>query len=256
MTFDPLADDYDTSFTERPIGRMLRSRVQARLSELWQTGDSVLELGCGTGEDAAYLGAQGIQVTATDASPGMLAQAHHKTRDLPLVTCAQLDLNVLPDKGFDGPYSGVLANFGVLNCVLDQSALAAWLAARIRPGGVAAFAVMSPHTLWEIGWHVLHLNLRQATRRLRGPAIFQPDAETRIEIHYPGPNRLAQDFTPMFRQTALTGLGLFLPPSEMFAVVEKRPALLRTLSGLDNRLTSMRVLARFADHYWIEFARI
>ncbi|MFN8447316.1 MAG: class I SAM-dependent methyltransferase [Anaerolineae bacterium] len=92
----------------------------------------ILELGCGTGEDALYLAGRGVRVTATDASPAMLAVARAKTADQPLVFVQPLDLNALPA---DFPaFDGVFANFGVLNCLTDWRPLAAWLAQRIPPG--------------------------------------------------------------------------------------------------------------------------
>jgi hypothetical protein len=48
---------------------------------------------------------------------------------------------------------------------------------------------------------------------------------------------------------------LFLPPSDAYGAVERRPHLLRTLTALDRRLSNVSQLARFADHYWIEFER-
>jgi len=52
-TFDAVASGYDAAFTERTLGRMLRAAVRERLP--FAAGDRVLELGCGTGEDAIWL---------------------------------------------------------------------------------------------------------------------------------------------------------------------------------------------------------
>jgi len=52
------------------------SRLHAMLlRHLPPKGASVLELGCGSGRDAAFLQANGFDVTAVDASPGMIAEA-------------------------------------------------------------------------------------------------------------------------------------------------------------------------------------
>jgi hypothetical protein len=50
-------------------------------------------------------------------------------------------------------------------------------------------------------------------------------------------------------------LGLFLPPSDVYAVIERRPRLLRALTVLDQSFSRISQLALFADHYWIEFER-
>jgi SAM-dependent methyltransferase len=250
--FDALAPGYDRDFTTSPIARYLRARVHARLDEHFRPGAHVLELGCGTGEDALYLAARGVHLTATDASPAMLDITRAKVKaaaSQPLVTVQPLDLNdALPA---DFPvFTGVLANFGVLNCLSEWQTLSLWLADHIQPGGIAAFGVMSPFCLWEIGWHSLHGNFHVAFRRLRRKTIFQS-----IPIRYPTIRRLTRDFAPHFRRVHVEPLGLCLPPSDVYGVVERRPRLLRTLTELDRRLSKVNPLALYADHYWIEFER-
>jgi SAM-dependent methyltransferase len=263
QAFDPLASTYDADFTHTQIASYLRGRVHSRLDQHFHPGDHVLELGCGTGEDALYLAGRGIHVLATDASEGMLAAARQKTAGNPLVQVEHLDLQTvgtpfwastpLPNVNM---FNGAFSNFGPLNCLFDWKPLAQWLAEHIKPGGVAAFGVMSPFCLWEIGWHGLHGNFKTAFRRLRKKSTFQADSNAQaIPIHYPTIQRLTQDFAPWFRQTHIEGLGVFLPPSDAYGVIEKRPRLLQTLMKLEQCLGYSPKLALFADHYWIEFER-
>lgn len=253
--FDGLAQSYDRDFTETVIGQWLRERVHARLDACFQPGESVLELGCGTGEDARYLATWGVQVTATDVSPQMLDVARTKLADVPLVTLATLDLNDLPSGEFCGLFDGAFASFGPLNCVRDRQRLAAWLAARIRPGGVVALGVMGPLCLWEIGWHGLHGDLRTALRRLKGSTLFQPVDGGAAPIYYPSPRRLRCEFAPWFRALGIYGLGVFLPPSDVYTVVERRPRLLQTLIRLESWLAHRWPFTWLGDHYWIELER-
>jgi SAM-dependent methyltransferase len=249
--FDAFAPTYDRDFTASPIARYLRARVHARLDRHFRPGDRVLELGCGTGEDALYLAARGVHVTATDTSPAMLDIARTKTQaagSQPLVAIQPLDLNAPPA---DFPvFAGIFANFGVLNCLSDWRPLATWLVLHMQPGGIAAFGVMSPLCLWEIGWHSAHGDFRTAFRRLRHTTTFGA-----LPIHYPSIRRLKRDFAPHFRRVYVEPLGLMLPPSDVYGVIERRPRLLRTLTALDNRLSSISLFALCADHYWIEFER-
>ena len=246
--FDALAPTYDHDFTASPIARELRARVHTRLDQHFQPGTHVLEIGCGTGEDALHLSQRGVQVTATDASPAMLDAARAKTANQPLVQFEPLDLADLPSTfpAFDGAF----ANFGVINCISDWHPLAAWLADRLPVGGIAGFGVMSPLCLWEIGWHSLHGNFWTAYRRLGSTTTFG-----NLPIHYPSIRRLTDDFAPHFRRVHVEPLGLFLPPSDVYGVIERRPRLLRVLTSLDRSLSRVRQFALFADHYWIEFRR-
>ena len=72
--FSELADSYDDMFTDTSIGRVMRSAVWARLGATFVSGDRILELNCGTGVDASWLGTRGVQVIATNRG-GPAAQA-------------------------------------------------------------------------------------------------------------------------------------------------------------------------------------
>lgn len=260
--FDALATDYDATFTASRVAAWLRGRTRARMLRRLKPGDTVLELGCGTGEDALRLAEQGIAVVATDNSSEMLRLARAKTAHTPLARVELLDLNALPDR-FPASdtdeimplFDAVFAGFGPLNCINDWRPLAAWLAGRVRPGGLAAFGVMSRYCVWEVAWHLAHGGIRHATRRLGGSAQFRVAGGDLLTIHYPSPRRLERDFAPWFRRIGLMPLGLALPPSDVYPVVERRPRLLARLMALESRLAPASWLAQLADHYWIEFER-
>ncbi len=251
-SFDRLAATYDRDFTGDVIARHLRARVHARLNHLIRTGETVLELGCGTGEDALALALRGVNVRATDASEGMLGAARQKLADQPRVTLGALDLNHL---GGDVPaVDHAFSNFGAVNCVHDRHALAAWLANRIRPGGKIAFGIMSPFCAWEIGWHVFHADFRIAFRRLRGFSEFSIEGGDVIRVYYPTVRQITREFAPYFSRTHVEPLGLFLPPTALYPVFEKRPRWLKRAMHMDDAIRSTW-LSMLADHYWIEFER-
>src|SRR5438552_12882828 len=76
--FDALAPGYDARFTESALGRILRLAVWRWLDRAFPRGARVLELNCGTAEDARHLGGRGVRVLATDASAEMLDLARAK----------------------------------------------------------------------------------------------------------------------------------------------------------------------------------
>lgn len=259
--FDVLATTYDADFTGTPIARYLRGITQKRLAQSFAAGSHVLELGCGTGEDALWLAQRGVNVTATDSSTGMLTTAQAKCAAEPRVQLAALNLANLPSTKSDDllarQFDGVYSNFGPLNCLTEWRTLAAWLAQRLRPGGMAAFGIMSPLCLWEPLWYGLHGDWHTATRRLHGKTTFHiSGSDEVIPIAYPTVQALTNQFAPYFQRQMVRGLGLFLPPTAVYGAVEKRPRLLKTLIGLENRFGAIRQLALLADHYWIEFIRL
>jgi len=253
MTFDALAPTYDADFSERPTARLLRGLVHDRLRPNLNSGVSVLEIGCGTGIDAAFMADLGAHVTATDISDGMLARARlHSAEN---ITFGLLDVNDLPPTGFTGAYSLVLADFGALNACRDVEALAMWLSTRVKPDGVVCMAVMSRFCLWETLWNALHFKPKQATRRWRGQAVFTPSQGQPMTVVYPSIGRLERAFAPWFKVAHRRGLGIALPPSEMFGVVESRPWLSARLTRLEGVLWQWGWGARLADHVWWEMVR-
>lgn len=275
--FDHLAANYDHTFTHTEIGRWLRGRIHARLNTHFSLGCHLLELGCGTGEDTLHLASQGIHVTATDISPKMLEITRHKTHENPFVRIFELDLQQLmlrpgehsssgwretltssaTDTLSDSEiFDGAFSNFGPINVLNDRKPLARWLASRVKPGGIVGLGVMGPFCVWEMMWHGMHLDFKTATRRLKGHATFRPDeSATPMEIYYPTIQRLEADFGEWFTHVHVESIGLFLPSSDVYGMVEKRPRLMKLLLNLEKRFAENPSLARFADHYWIEFQR-
>lgn len=252
--FDVLAHNYDERFSHTRTGQYLRQRTHDRLLRYFRQGQTILEMGCGTGEDALFLAKQGIRVIATDASQAMLQAARHKTRGLTLVDVQPLDLNhLVPDHFADQQFDGAFANSGVLNCVQDRRHLAGWLHERLAPGAFMMFGIMSPFCLWEIIWYGLHGDSQVALRRFKSQ-VFQPAPDSLpVKIHYPTIRQITQDFSPCFRRITMRPLGLFLPPSEIFGVIEKRPWLFRSLASMETLMGNSPVLSMLADHYWIVF---
>jgi ubiquinone/menaquinone biosynthesis C-methylase UbiE len=80
LAFDYLAEGYDDLFTKSLIGRAQRDVVWNVLNHTFRSGDYVLELNCGTGEDAMFLARNGVSVAAFDASEQMIRIASQRLR--------------------------------------------------------------------------------------------------------------------------------------------------------------------------------
>src|SRR5438128_208539 len=94
LVFDRLADEYDALFTFSIVGRLQREVVWERALATFAPGSHILELNCGTAEDALFLARAGMKVTACDASSRMIMQARKKIASEGLST--QVDLHTLP----------------------------------------------------------------------------------------------------------------------------------------------------------------
>ncbi|MFQ5593399.1 MAG: class I SAM-dependent methyltransferase [Anaerolineae bacterium] len=287
--FDRVAGDYDATFTASRLGRWLREAVWEWLEASFQPGDHVLELGCGTGEDAVWLAQGGVQVLATDASPAMLEVAQRKAEAIGVaeqLSFAQLDLldigywvldikapsqhatpntqylipntqypipNIqYPISNFDGAYS----NFGALNCVPDRRPIAEVLAQWVRPGGRVVLVVMGPLCPWEVVWHLAHGEAWTAFRRFRSGIEAHAGENATVRVWYPSPRRLRAEFAPHFRHLETAGIGALLPPSYLSHLVDRWPRLFERLAMLDRRLGRVFPWTWLNDHYLSVFERV
>ena len=236
--FSATARSYDAVFTNTRLGRWLREAVWERLGTAFRPGDHVLELGCGTGEDAVWLAQRGVHVLATDASPAMLEVAQRKAEMagvLERTTFVQLDLAEIRDwkleigdwrleiEQLESPisnlqsliskYDGAFSNFGALNCLPDRRPVAEALAQWVRPGGQVVLVVMGPLCPWEVIWHLGHGEARTAFRRFRSGIEAHTGEDVTVRVWYPTPRRLRADFATHFRHLETAGIGALLPPS-------------------------------------------
>ncbi len=183
----------------------------------------MLDVGCGTGEDAAHLAARGVRVHAIDPSPAMIREASRRGGFTTEIGDAPA-----------GRYDGVLSNFGALNCVADLPRVAAGIAGVLRPGGRAALCVMGRFCVWE------------PLRRARGHA----PSSLGIHVYYTSVAEIRSAFAD-FECERWLGIGLFVPPSYV-----RMPAwLVRIGATLDRVLARLPLLRGMADHRLLIFTR-
>lgn len=254
--FDTLAADYDVCFTGTPLGAYLRQAVHRRLDARFSPGHHVLELGCGTGEDAVHLGRRGVRVLATDASPGMVEQARAKIAAAGLDGTVEARRLAIEDLGtlsgrfnaFDGAFS----NFGGFNCVADLGLAATFLADLLKPGAPLLLCVMGPLVPWEWTGFLLRGKPREAFRRLRRGGV----AWRGINVRYPSIGTLRGVFADGFRPLRISAVGALLPPTEWEPWTERHPRLLVALARWERRLETVPPLPWLADHYLLELERL
>lgn len=253
--FDAVAGAYDDDFTSSILGRLLRPRVWEKLSQYFSSGEHVLELACGTGEDAVWLAQQGLRVTATDGSAEMIEVTQAKVDRAGVtgqVEARQVSLQAISEKYFNKPFDGVFSNFGGLNTINQWRSLAQALAEIVRSGGKVILVPMGPFCPWEIGWYLAHGQPKMAFRRFSVPASARI-GETVIPVWYPSARRLRADFAPWFRYCGVESLGLWLPPSYLDHFVNRRPNFFVRLDQFEK--ATARLTTGWGDHYIIIFER-
>jgi HemK-related putative methylase len=212
---------------------------------------SVLELGCGTGEDAVWLAFAGHRVVAIDASAEMIRVARLKAV---AAGCAdRIEFHCLSMEALDAlpggmRFDAVLSNFGAINCVPDLRALGATLAPRLAPGATLLFAVMGRYVPWEWIWYLAHGQWGRAFRRLgRDWVVWRG-----MRIVYPTPSMLASVLRPHLAVSRVTALGCVLPPGYAAGWLERSPRLLQFFARVERKLAGYPAFAAISDHYLFE----
>lgn len=232
--FDRLASEYDRLWSTAPSGRLQRDAFWTQAGRYFQDAKSVLDIGCGTGDDALRLIRSGARVKGIDISPAMVAIAQSRGVDAEIARAE--DLN--PAEGFDV----VMSNFGALNCIADIETLRAPLARLAKPGGYAVLCLLSRFCLWESIRFGLKGEPRKAIRRWGGRAAG-PDG---LSVFYWSARHVQQCLDPGFSLIKRCGIGLTVPRSEKA---------LNFAAMLDQRLASKPLFRAMADHTLLVFRR-
>ncbi len=254
--FDCFADNYDNTFTNTRLGKLLRGRVWQKLADYFSSGQHVLELACGTGEDAVWLAQQGLRITATDGSAEMVKLATAKAQTGGVedrVAVSQVSLQAVADGYFAEQFDGVFSNFGGLNTMGRWRSLAQGLAKVVRPGGCVILVPMGPFCPWEIAWYLAHGQPQVAFRRFRRHGTVAHIGETTIPVWYPSARQLQADFGPWFDHFQSVSLGLWLPPSYLDHVVRRWPNLFTLLNRFET--ATAHLTGSWGDHYMLIFRR-
>ena len=257
-SFDQVAQEYDRSFTNSAIGRAQRKLVWNHMakSDAFK-GRKILEVNCGTGEDAVHMASQNNRVVATDISAPMVDEVNHKIALHQLLgrietfVCDMRNLSELPSD-----FDTVFSNFGGLNCLgpkeLEQ--VRDEFAARLAPGGRLVVVVMPSFCLWESLFFLAKGRGKAVFRRNTGQAVESRIAPGTVQsTWYYSPRRLISLFAPAFSPLKVRAIGFFVPPSFLETFFGKRRGMLDRLCELDQRTNAFSVLASASDHYLVEF---
>jgi ubiquinone/menaquinone biosynthesis C-methylase UbiE len=143
--FDQWPEKYDRWF-ETPIGALVKKYENELLLDLLQPrpGESILDVGCGTGVFTLNILASGARVTGLDVSIPMLKRAGHKTEGYPFRGVAG-DMSFLPfgDECFDKVVSMTALEF-----VADGREAVADLFRVTRKKGVVVVTTLNSLSPW------------------------------------------------------------------------------------------------------------
>ncbi len=262
--FDATAERYDVDEAGNRVLAHMRARVSRQLCDAFAAGGCFLELGSGTGTDAARLvSARRCRVALLDVSPRLLDRATSKVRSAR--HDALLGAHCLPARSvgeltrtygagfFDGAYS----NFGPLNCEPDLRGVAEGLAELVRPGGALVLSVINRWCPMEVGWFALHGQWRQAVRRWNGPvlAAAYPGGPKDVRTWYYSGGDIESAFAASFRVEYVEALPLLWPPPYLDFLVARYERLFRSLTSIEQSASRSPFLRQLGDHTLLRLRR-
>lgn len=250
--FDTYAATYDEHFSNSLIGKAQRKAVyRYSLNHAYFFKKDVLEINCGTGEDALWLAKQGANVLATDISLGMIdvarQKAEHKEIEFKQLASQHID-SLAPEK-----FGTIFSNFGGLNCLSPEELR------KFKDGCVKlqnyedqiVMVIMGRKCLWErFYFRWIKKDKAKATRRSQKDGVEAVIGEKRSMVYYYSPGEIKELFKDEYWHVKTKPIGLFVPPSYLEFYVKRNKGLFYFLSFLD-RIFSFSFLSDHADHYII-----
>jgi SAM-dependent methyltransferase len=248
--FDREAGVYDAGFGSNPVGRLFRFVFQQRLLELFPPGSRLLDVGCGTGEDALFLASRGRSVVGIDVAAGMIDRARRRSeacgREGARVTFEALaaeDAAQLP-----APFDGAYSDFGALNGA-DLRAAGRGLAAVLRSGAPLLLSLMGPDALPD---RLARAALGRGEPRLAAkPRV----SGVSVDVRYPPPDEARAQLGDAFSWRRGFALGVLMPGPHHAGWAIRHPQAFALLAAAEESLRGLSLLRGLGDHYVLEGCR-
>ena len=247
-SFDKAAAYYDQAFTNTDIGKMQRALVYAQLSKHLTSVQNILEINCGTGEDAIWFAKQNFKITATDISAKMIEISKSKAN----LNFKVADINSIT-KTFEGSTFDLLfSNFGGLNC-LSTTELENFFTnidSILSEKGKLALVIMPKNTLWERFYFLAKAQFKNISRRKKESVIARVDGEN-VTTYYYNPKDIVNLAKANFETIAIKPIGFFIPPSYLDGFFKNKKGFLGFLNRMEQGIKNISWLSKYADHYLI-----
>lgn len=253
--FDDAAQSYDADFSYSHIGAALREIVRQKLQAyLEPSALKILEINCGTGEDALYLASKGHHVLATDGSPEMIKIASSKKQENKLdLTFKQLDFNTLGHHFSANSFDVIFSNFGGLNCAKPEAlrGILIDILALLKPGGKFIGVIMGTNCLWEKAYYLFKNDKQTALRRRQPLGVETTIGSSNFNTYYYSPATIKRMLPQGLSFIKQYPIGFFIPPTYAEHYFKKHTGQLKALRFIEENIESFGILANMADHFMI-----
>jgi len=257
--FDHIASTYDSVFTQSAIGQLQRKQVWRYLEQITPElrGLEILELNCGTGEDAVLFSEKGFNIVATDVSEEMLKVTQQKAHQFSMqnkISSHYLDLDSFDETLFDKKFDLVFSNFGGLNCINPESLkkLLQKLPHILNPKGRFVAVIMPKFCLWESLYFLARFQFKNVFRRWTQDEVLADLHGMFVKTWYFRPSQIKTWSSQNFSMVSRKPVGFALPPSYLEKFFERKKRLLFGLNIMEKKLFNVSLLSGMADHFIID----
>jgi SAM-dependent methyltransferase len=258
LAFDAIATEFDARFGPCLSVAAQRRAVRSALTATFPPSGRILEIGGGTGEDAAFLARQGFRVLLTDPSPVMVSLAQAKLASLRsrAEVCAAEEMEHFAARYLcsgEALFDGAFSNFAPLNCVADLAPVARGLAQMLKPGAAAMLVLFGTVCPGEAVTELIRGRTRLALRRFKTSPVSARISGRHFFVTYHRCRGLRSAFAPWFVLEKRLGIGITVPPSAAEPWISTHPRFLGAMEWLDRAIR--HPLAIFGDHVLYQFRR-
>lgn len=255
--FSRQSPQFDHIYTSNAIAEWMRAKARKEVMQHIKPDARLLELNCGTGMDTIWFAKKGINVSATDNAPGMLAalktkiEAEHLEKHIEVRQCSFNHLEQLQEKRFDYIFS----NFGGLNCTDKLEDVLQQAGKLLKAGGYCTFVIMPVICPWEL---LLFFKgyFKTAFRRFRKSGTDAHIEGVHFKCYYYNPSVVYKALRGNFEPVSLKGMAFLMPPPFIARFREKYPKLFKLLEKMEDKLCDKFPFNRCCDHYIITMKKM
>lgn len=260
FAFDLASEEYDFTIKKNFINTWVRERSISILTDYLKPNDTVIEIGCGTGEEAIRVCKFVNKIVAIDISEKMIELLQRKIRAMKLIgkiiplrlSAAEVIKvrNILPNGSARVAYSFN----GALNCEPKINLFIEGLANLIEPNGYFICSIRNSLCLSEAVSHAIVMQFTKMNPRKKQPIMVSVGGIDIPAIYY-SPRRFAKLFSKHFNVRKIIALPAFLPPAYLSNYYIRVRRFASILERLENILADKEPFRNFGDQTLFVFQR-
>jgi deazaflavin-dependent oxidoreductase (nitroreductase family) len=251
--FDGVAKDYDRHIFGNPINIWLRNVSISVMNLLFKSGDTVLELGCGSGTETLSLAKRGVKVIATDISKRMIEVLKAKAKKMEIdknvvgIWSRPLDLKERLESLGNSKLDGAYSTYGAVNTEPRLGETLRDVHFLLKEKAPLLLGVWNKYCLYEMLGYTLKMKPGLAFARLRNPV---PVGKSRfcVSTNAFSVGSLASMVDPYFELERVYGVVVTLPPSNLTKYLPGG-RMFRLLKSIDLNLGRGFPMNRLGDHF-------